>query len=488
MAQRNYDRRYSSTPCKWSIESTEVSPHTCEVHKPTPKICDSILDAIGNTPIVRINNISKQEGITCELLVKCEYLNPGGSVKDRVGTRIVTDLEKSGRLRPGMTLVEPTSGNTGIGLAMSSIIKGYELIICMPEKMSQEKNDILVAMGAKIIRTPTEAGFSDADSYVGVAEKIERDNPDTHVMAGQYFNPSNPLAHYDHTAEEIFDQCEGHLDYIVIGSGTGGQITGLSRKLKEKMPNLVIVGVDPLGSIIHDPENTIGGSYKAEGMGSGIVPRSCNTELIDQWYVVDDHNTFEYARKLIKHEGLLVGGSSGTVMYAAVQLAKTLTADKRVLVVLPDGIRNYMTKFLNDRWMVQNGFLKEVETEPVVGKTIRDLKIESSEVIAPSLSIRETIQIMKLAKVTEIPVLSDGKILGVASSSVINKRLIEGKNCPSDLVEKVMVKNAKYLNFDTSLAFVAVWMEDWKYAVVHDKDFIGMVYPIHLSEFLTTIS
>ena len=485
MAQRNYDRRHSSTPCRWSLNTAEISPHTFEAHKPTPKICDSILDAIGNTPIVRINNMTKQEGITCELLVKCEYLNPGGSVKDRVGARIVTDLEKSGRLRPGMTLVEPTSGNTGIGLAMSSIIKGYELIICMPEKMSQEKNDILVAMGAKIIRTPTEAGFSDADSYVGVAEKIERDNPDTHVMAGQYFNPSNPLAHYDHTAEEIVEQLDGKLDYVVIGSGTGGQITGLSRKLKEKIPGLVVVGVDPKGSIIHDPEHAVGGSYKAEGMGSGIVPRSCNTELVDQWFIADDQVTFEYARKLIKYEGLLVGGSCGSVMYGAVQLAKTLPADKRVLVVLPDGVRNYMTKFLNDRWMIQNGFLKEVDTPAVVGKTVKDLNVKETFTCGPEVSIREVVGMMKANNVSEVPVVSEGKVLGVASVSVVNKKLVNGTALLTDKIESALVKNLKMMHFDTSLAFVATWLEDWKYAVVHEGDFIGLVYPIDLALALT---
>lgn len=480
MVERNYDRRYTTTPCKWSLNSTEPSPHTREEHKPTPKICSSILEVIGNTPIVRINNITKQENIQCELLVKCEYLNPGGSVKDRVGARIVEDLERSGRLRPGMKLVEPTSGNTGIGLAMSAAIKGYEMIVCMPEKMSQEKSDLLQAMGVKIIRTPTEANFTDANSYVGVAEGLERGDPNI-VMAGQYFNPSNPLAHYDHTAEEIVQQLDGKLDYIVIGSGTGGQITGLTRKLKEKIPGLIVIGVDPKGSIIHDPEHAIGGSYKAEGMGSGIVPRSCNTELVDQWYIADDQVTFEYARKLIKYEGLLVGGSCGSVMYGAVQLAKTLPADKRVLVVLPDGVRNYMTKFLNDRWMIQNGFLKEVETPAVVGKTVRDLNVKATVTCGPEVSVKDVVGIMKANNVSEVPVVFEGNVVGVVSVSVVNKKLVNGTALLSDKVENVMVRNAKMMHFDTNLAFLATWLEDWKYAVVHEGDFIGLIYPIDLA-------
>ena len=482
MAQRNYDRRYTSTPCKWGLNNTEESPHSKEVHQPVPKICDSILDVIGNTPIVRINAITKQEGIACELLVKCEFLNPGGSVKDRVGARIITDLEKSGRLKPGMSLVEPTSGNTGIGLALAAVIKDYPLTICMPEKMSQEKSDVLSALGANIIRTPTEAGFSDSNSYVGVAEKLERDNPNI-IMAGQYFTPSNPLAHYDHTAEEIIEQCGGKLDYIVIGSGTGGQLTGLSRKLKERIPGIIVVGVDPLGSIIHNPDHALSGSYIAEGMGSSIVPRSCNTELVDQWFVVNDHETFEYARKLIRYEGLLVGGSCGSVMSAAVKLAKTLPADKRVLAVLPDGVRNYMTKFLNDRWMIQNGFLNVVDAEPVARKTIRDLNIQQSPTVDPNTTIRDSVAVMNQNKISEIVVVDNGKILGVVSSNALNKKIIAGNVQVHDSVNKVMAKKVKIHNLDTSLAFLAVWLEDLDYAIVQDGDFIGIVYPIHLSNF-----
>jgi cystathionine beta-synthase len=486
MAKRNYDIRYTTTPCRWALDTSEVCPHTREEHKGVPKICDTILDAIGHTPIVRINTLTKQEGVECELLVKCEYLNPGGSVKDRVGARIISDLERSGRLRPGMTIVEPTSGNTGIGLAMSATVKGYPLVICLPEKMSQEKSDTLSAMGAKIIRTPTEAGFNSENSYVGVAERLEKENPEV-IMAGQYFNPSNPLAHYDHTAEEIFDQCEGKLDYIVVGSGTGGQITGLSRKLKEKIPGLVVVGVDPKGSIINDPVNAVDGSYKAEGMGSSIVPRSCNTGLVDQWYIIDDQESFDYARKLIRYEGLLVGGSSGTVICAALKLAKTLPPGKRVLTVLPDSVRNYMSKFLNDRWMIQNGFLKETETEPVQGKTIKDLNIPPCITLNNGITVREVIQVMVSNNITEIPIVSNGKILGVASSNVINKKIVAGNARNDDLIDTVLVKNLKYLHLDTSLAFLSVWLEDWKYAVVQDDEFIGVIYPIHLSNFLANI-
>ncbi|OMJ88351.1 hypothetical protein SteCoe_9766 [Stentor coeruleus] len=483
MERRNYDQRYSESRCKWALGTTEPSPHSKHFPNPTPKICNSILDAIGNTPIVRINNITKQEGITCELLVKCEFLNPGGSVKDRIGKRIIDDMEAQGKIHPGMTFVEPTSGNTGIGLAMSAAVKGYELIVCMPEKMSQEKSDTLKAMGSKIIRTPTEADFMDEHSYVGVAEKIEREDPNC-VMAGQYFNPSNPLTHYDITAEEIYDQLDGKLDYLVLATGTGGHMTGLSRKLKEKIPNLVIVGVDPFGSIVRDPENAPGGSYKAEGMGSGIIPRSCYTCLVDRWFVTHDKETFEYARKLIRHEGLLVGGSAGAVFWAAVQVAKELPADKRVLTVIPDGLRNYMSKFLNDRWMIQNGFLQEIENPPVVGKTVRDLEIEKAITCSSDFTVRQILQMMKENKISEIPVIENGIVIGVASSSAINKRIIEGFTGLDDNIRTSLVKVLKCMKMDTTIAFVNVWLEDLKYAVVHDGDFIGLIYPTHVSDLL----
>lgn len=480
MVERIYDRRNTTTPCRWALNSTEPSPHTQLPLHVRPKICSSILDAIGDTPIVRINNITKQENIQCELLVKCEFMNPGGSFKDRVGKRIIEDLETSGRLRQGMKVVEASSGNTGIGLALASIVKGYPLIVTMPEKMSQEKNDVLEAMGVEMIRTPTEAPALSASSYLGVAESLERNNSDI-VMAGQHFNSSNSLAHYDSTGEEIVQQLDGKLDYIVLGCGTGGLATGLSRKLKEKIPGITIVAVDPKGSIIHDPFTAVPGPNQVEGLGAGYIPRTCYTDLIDKWIIGDDKVTFEYARKLIRYEGLLVGGSSGLIMYAAVQLAKTLPADKRVLAILPDGVRNYMTKFLNDRWMIQKGFLHEKETPAVVGKTVKDLNIKPSITCTTDCTIRDVVGLMKKVEASIIPLVKDGIVVGVASSSVINKKLIAGTAQLSDPVQKVIVKNQSILKFDTTLAFAAVCLEDWNYAVVQDGEFIGVVYPIDLS-------
>lgn len=306
--------------------------------------------------MVKLNRIPQQYGLECELVAKCEYFNAGGSVKDRIGKRMILDAEKSGRIKPGDTLIEPTSGNTGIGLALTAAVKGYNMIITMPEKMSEEKSNVLKALGAKIIRTPTAAAWDDPESHISIAKKLQAEIPNSHIL-DQYANPSNPLAHYDETAEEILSQTGGQLDMIVIGAGTGGTITGIARKLKEKLPNLIVVGVDPVGSLLADPEHDTVGSYQVEGIGYDFVPDVLDRGLVDRWVKTEDKESLLMARQLIRDEGLLCGGSSGTAVWAAVQAAKELKAGQRCVVVLPDSVRNYMTKFLSDKWMIEQGFM-----------------------------------------------------------------------------------------------------------------------------------
>lgn len=319
-------------------------------------IYENVLEHIGRTPMVKLNRIPQQYGLECELVAKCEYFNAGGSVKDRIGKRMILDAEKSGRIKPGDTLIEPTSGNTGIGLALTAAVKGYNMIITMPEKMSEEKSNVLKALGAKIIRTPTAAAWDDPESHISIAKKLQAEIPNSHIL-DQYANPSNPLAHYDETAEEILSQTGGKLDMIVIGAGTGGTITGIARKLKEKLPNLIVVGVDPVGSLLADPEHDTVGSYQVEGIGYDFVPDVLDRGLVDRWVKTEDKESLLMARQLIRDEGLLCGGSSGTAVWAAVQAAKELKAGQRCVVVLPDSVRNYMTKFLSDKWMIEQGFM-----------------------------------------------------------------------------------------------------------------------------------
>ena len=314
-------------------------------------IHENILSTIGNTPVVKINKIAKN--LDCNVFAKCEFFNPGGSVKDRIGWNMVKEAELSGRIKPGDTLIEPTSGNTGQGIALAAAVKGYKCIITMPEKMSKEKQIALEALGAEIIRTPTEAKSSDPESHISVAKKLNKEIENSHVL-DQYSNPSNPEAHYYGTAEEIIKDFNKNLDMVVISVGTGGTITGIAKRLKEEMPSIKIVGADPEGSILGGGKKV--SSYLVEGIGYDFIPDVLDNSLIDEYIKTKDEESFIMARRLIKEEGLLCGGSCGATMVAALKAASKLKNGQNCLVILADGIRNYMTKFPNDSWMEENGF------------------------------------------------------------------------------------------------------------------------------------
>ena len=313
----------------------------------------TILETAGNTPVVRLDKIGAQ--LKCELFGKCEFFNPGGSVKDRIGIRMIEEAEKSGRIKPGDTLIEPTSGNTGIGMAVAAAVKGYKMIIVMPEKMSMEKQVVLEALGAEIIRTPTEAAWDDPGSHLNVAKKLNDEISDSYIL-DQYANPDNPNAHYFGTAEEIISEFGTDLDMVVMGVGTGGTITGVAKKLKEAIPDISIVGADPIGSILGGGE--IVEPYLVEGIGYDFFPDVLDNSLINRYIKVSDQDSFITARQLIKEEGLLCGGSSGTAVWAAMQAAADLQQDQKCLVILPDSIRNYLSKFVSDEWMNKEGMNK----------------------------------------------------------------------------------------------------------------------------------
>lgn len=314
-------------------------------------IHENILSTIGNTPIIKLNRIAPE--LKCNLYVKCELFNPGGSVKDRIGFNMVIEAEKEGRIKPGDTLIEPTSGNTGIGLALAAAVMGYKMIITMPKKMSQEKEDVLKALGAKVIRTRTEAAFDEPDSLIGVAKKLNKEIPNSHIL-DQYANVNNPNAHYKYTAQEIINDFPDGLDMIVCGVGTGGTITGLAKRLKKEYPNIKVVGADPYGSILGGGDEVY--PYQVEGIGYDFFPDVLDNNLVDKYVKVNDEDSFSTARKLIKLEGLLIGGSCGTATWAGIQAAKELGENQNCLVILPDSIRNYLSKFVNDEWMSEHNF------------------------------------------------------------------------------------------------------------------------------------
>jgi cystathionine beta-synthase len=423
--------------------------------------CNNILEAIGKTPLIKLNRVGGH--LPCQIFAKCEFLNPGGSVKDRIGYRMVTDAEASGRIKPGDTLIEPTSGNTGIGIALAGAVRGYRVIITLPEKMSREKQVVLEALGAEIIRTPTEAAWDAPESHIGVARKLQRELPNAHIL-DQYSNPSNPQVHYDTTAQEIIDDLGGKIDMVVIGAGTGGTLTGVARRLKEHNPKCVIIGADPVGSILGG--GTTIGTYKVEGIGYDFVPDVLDQRLVDRWVKTNDRQSFLLARRLIRDEGLLCGGSSGSAMYAALQSASSLKQDQNCVVILADGVRNYMSKFVDEKWMKDNGFYGSGAVEGDVGNIIPHKQVRPLVTIDVKRSIREAIHMMASEGISQIPVTDGGKLAGVVREDLLLQQISSGDMAAEPLVGAVMSHAIPTVEQSTPLGLVQEILLRSGYAVV----------------------
>ena len=408
-------------------------------------LCDTILDAIGNTPMVRLHRIGSN--LDCNLYAKCEFFNPGGSIKDRIAYQMVVDAEKEGRIKKGDTLIEPTSGNTGIGLALAGAVRGYRIIITMPEKMSREKQVVLEALGAEIIRTPTEAAWDDPESHISVANRLQKELPNAHIL-DQYGNPANPKAHYENTAEEILRDLNGKVDMVVIGAGTGGTITGVAKKLKEKLPNVKIVGADPEGSILAGGDHV--SSYKVEGIGYDFIPDVLDRALVDSWIKTKDRQSFQLARRLIKEEGLLCGGSSGSALYAALKEAQKLKKGQNCVVILPDGVRNYMTKFVDDKWMADNNFSGPDAIEGEVRLIIESKPSRELITISTEATPLNAVELMRSKGISQLPVVKDKKLIGLLTEDTLLRFLSDGK-FDSDEIEDIMEHSVPTIEMSTPI-------------------------------------
>lgn len=435
-----------------------------------PVVMDSITQQIGNTPLVRLNKIPQSLGIRATVYVKVEAFNAGGSVKDRIALRMIEAAEKEGRIKPGDTLIEPTSGNTGIGLALVGAVKGYRTIITLPEKMSPEKVAVLKALGAEIIRTPTSAAWDSPESHIGVARRLVKELPNAHIL-DQYSNPNNPLAHEYGTAEEVWTQTDGKITVLVAGAGTGGTITGLARGIKKHKESVKIVAADPHGSILALPatlnDERVNEGYKVEGIGYDFIPDVLEQKLVDTWYKTDDRSSFMYARRLIAEEGILCGGSSGSAMAAAVEAAKdlNLTEDDVMVVILPDSIRSYLSKFVDDDWLAANDLLPPTppltpntngaqqtlhrrlsstsKKDAFYGATIASLRLKPVTTIPVNSPCSEAIETMREKGFDQLPVSTysasgKAKLAGLVTLGNLLSYIAQGRATPKSPVADVM--------------------------------------------------
>ena len=434
-------------------------------------IYNSIIDTIGNTPMIRLNKISKD--IKGEILVKVEYFNPGNSMKDRMAIKMVEDAEKAGLLKPGGTLIEGTSGNTGMGLALAAIAKGYRCIFTMADKQSKEKIDILRAVGAEVVVCPTNVTPDDPRSYYSVAKKLNRDIPNSYYP-NQYDNLSKSLAHYETTGPEIWKDTEGKITHYAAGVGTGGSMCGTAKFLKEQNPNVITVGIDTYGSVfkkyketgIFDEKEVY--PYLTEGIGEDILPKNVDFSLIDHFIKVTDKDAAVMTRRLAKEEGLFVGWSCGSAVHGALEYAKeNLKEGDRMVIILPDHGTRYLGKVYNDEWMRNHGFL-----EDRTFSTARDIIALRSNysLVATSKtdSVREAIGLMSSMSVSQIPVMENGDVVGSLTDNKLLARIIENPSLKDAQVADVMEASMKFVALDSTLDVLSSMVEKEKAVLVRD--------------------
>ena len=395
---------------------------------------ETILQSIGKTPLVRLRRVT--EGLKADVYAKMESLNPAGSVKDRVALSMVAEAERRGWLRPGGTIIEATAGNTGVGLAMIAAVKGYRCIFVLPDKMSADKIRLLKAYGAEVVITPTALAPDSPDSYNGVADRLAREIPGA-WRPNQFTNLSNPEVHYRNTGYEIWEQTEGRITAFVAGVGTGGTISGVARYLKEQNPEVRIIGADPEGSVLSGDAPH---PWKVEGIGEDFVPKTFNSQLVDEWIRVSDAESFHTARALAKREGIMVGGSSGTAVAAALRYARRLTGDHLVVALCADTGRNYMSKLFDDNWLAANKLLTKMETPHSLGDLLKTRGPRQLVTVSPKTSVAKAIDLLQATGISQLPVLQDGKPVGSIQEVTLARILHDHRDPDKVSVGDVMAR------------------------------------------------
>ncbi len=456
------------------------------------EIYETILDTIGNTPLVRLNSIAGD--LPCTVLAKVEFFNPGGSVKDRIGPAIIEDAERSGKLKPGGTIVESTSGNTGVGLAIAAAIKGYRTIFVMPDKMSQEKIMLLRAYGARVVVTPTAVEPDDPRSYYSVANRLVEETPNA-ILANQYHNPVNPETHQHTTGPEIWQQTAGKITHFVAGMGTGGTITGCGRFLKSKNPHIKIIGVDPIGSILYDLHRGRAGkadSYKVEGIGEDFLPSTLDLSVVDDVVQVTDRESFLMTRRLVREEGIFAGGSCGSAVAGAIKYARehNLTEDDVMVIILPDSGSRYLSKVHDDDWMRENSFLERswVDYRAI---DIQGAKAQGQVITAKSTDLmKDVVARLKDYNVSQLPVVDDnGDLVGIVTEiDLLNHMLLTDHIHQSDeTIESMIDLNVPVVRPGTPLeTLMAIFSNRSAVVIATGKKVQGILTKIDILDFLST--
>lgn len=419
------------------------------------KYIDNIVQAIGDTPLVKLNRIAPKDGPM--ILVKPEFLNPGGSIKDRMALYIIEKAEKEGLLKPGGTIVENTSGNTGVGVAMAAAVKGYKAIFTMPDKMSNEKIDLLKAFGARVVITPTDVPADSPQSYYETAKRIARETPNSFYL-NQYHNPENIEAHYATTGPEIYEQTGGKLDWLVVGIGTGGTLSGAGRYLKEKIPGIRNIAVDPVGSVFYDyfktgklPEPHV---YKVEGIGEDMLVKALDFSVIDDIIQVTDQECFLTTRELVRKEGIFAGGSSGGAVYAALKIAEKAKPDDIIVAILPDSGDRYLSKLFNDGWMADNGFPIDDYLFGQVSEILNGDRLKPVVIDAGS-PIRKAISLMKEYDISQLPVVENDGIIGMVYEIDLLRALAARSGGPDDPVRDITERKISQIAPDEQISRLA---------------------------------